>query len=103
MGESPPQSHLPPVMATSVPTVVWQASYYPFGGIDTILADLGEIDQNLRFPASDATPAVSGRVASRFSPQTASGGVISRQCTASRIRPAVKLPLSAEISSAVPP
>ena len=40
-----------PAMATdSTGSVVWAASYLPFGGIDLVWADTGVLTQNLRFP-----------------------------------------------------
>ncbi|MFQ5567375.1 MAG: hypothetical protein ACE5EU_13560 [Paracoccaceae bacterium] len=40
-----------PVMATdSTGSVVWAASYLPFGGIDLVYVDTGVLEQNLRFP-----------------------------------------------------
>ena len=40
-----------PVMATdSTGSVVWAASYLPFGGIDLVWVDTGVLTQNLRFP-----------------------------------------------------
>ena len=40
-----------PAMATDATgSVVWAASYLPFGGIDLVWADTGVLEQNLRFP-----------------------------------------------------
>ena len=40
-----------PDMATDAAgTVVWQASFYPFGGIHQVTVDTGALTQNLRFP-----------------------------------------------------
>ena len=40
-----------PDMATDAAgTVVWQASFYPFGGIHQVTIDTGALTQNLRFP-----------------------------------------------------
>jgi len=49
-----------PVMATdSTGSVVWAASYLPFGGIDLVWADTGVLTQNLRFPGQRSSNCLS--------------------------------------------